>query len=442
MKRSIKDYIRKILKNLHIVALLMVLTTVITAYSVSSINDKYDAKSVILVEYTGEYSYERLKTYVNYITTRDMLDLVKRNLRMDDVYDLDKFVSAKLIKDTNLIEINVKYEDPVKVIDISNEVYNVFKSNIVSIYPDLQIYIVEQPSVHNITTLDLDSILLIVLPISFVLGCILALIFGSDNVNIKNHEDLKKYLNLKSLGNVPSVIMNDKKKSLGLNIIDNSSSIISESYRMIRTNLDFLDLKVINFTSTSVGEGKSETISNIALAFSMIGKKVLLIDSDLRKPKIHKNFHLNRALGLTDILIYNRIDEYKNVIQEFKVPNKDYKIDVLTAGSKVSDPSEILSSNRFKELIEKLKEDYDLILIDCPPVSLMTDATIVSKVCSGTAYVIEYDRFNYSTVNKCIEQLRDIDVNILGAIINKMDINKQKKIYGDSYEQYYSNYIS
>jgi capsular exopolysaccharide synthesis family protein len=174
----------------------------------------------------------------------------------------------------------------------------------------------------------------------------------------------------------------------------------------------------------------------------MIGKKVLLIDCDLRKPKIHKNFGLNRALGLTDILIYNRIDNYKNIVQEFKIPNKDYKIDIITAGSKVSNPSEILSSNRFKEFIEKLKNDYDLILIDCPPVSLMTDAVVISKISSGTAYVIEYDRFNYSAINKCLEQLKDVNANVLGGIITKMNINKQKKLYGDQYEQYYSNYIS
>lgn len=211
---------------------------------------------------------------------------------------------------------------------------------------------------------------------------------------------------------------------------------------MIRTNLDYLDLKVINFTSTSVGEGKSETIVNVATSFAMIGKKVLLIDCDLRKPKVHKNFNLNRAMGLTDILVYDRINEYQKMIQVFKIPNSNYKVDVLSAGSKVSNPSELLSSKTFDNLIKALKQDYDLILIDCPPISLMTDAVIVSKVSSGTAYIIEYDRINYSAIVSGIEQLNDINANILGGIITKVNINKQKKLYGNKYEYYYNNYMA
>ena len=309
---------------------------------------------------------------------------------------------------------------------------------------------IEKPAIDNIKEINLNLYLAISLGISFIIGCILASIFGLDNVSIKNHEDLKKYLKLKSLGIVPNAndIEFDKKKNknkisqTSIKIINNSGSIISEAYRMVRTNLDFLDLKVINFTSTSVGEGKSETISNIAVSFAQIGKKVLLIDCDLRKPKIHKNFNLNRALGITDILVYNRIDEYKSITQEFKIPNSEYKIDILAAGSKVSNPSELLSSKRFENLINEVSKEYDLILIDCPPISLMTDAVIVSKIASGTAYVIEYDRINYSAINNCLDQLKDINSNILGGIITKVNINKQKKLYGNKYEYYYNNYMS
>ena len=308
----------------------------------------------------------------------------------------------------------------------------------------------ENPSLEDHEEIDLNIYLTFALTISFILGCLIASIFGLDNISIKNHEDLKKYLNIKSLGIIPDSnnIEIDKKKikngisSSSIKIINDSASIISESYRMVRTNLDFLDLKIINFTSTSVGEGKSETISNVATSFAMIGKKVLLIDCDLRKPKIHKNFNLNRALGITDILVYNRVDEYKKIVQKFKIQNSEYEIDILSAGSKVSNPSELLCSKRFENLIKKVSEDYDLVLIDCPPISLMTDAVIVSKVSSGTAYVIEYDRINYSAISNCIEQLTDVNANILGGIITKVNINKQKKLYGNKYEYYYNNYMS
>lgn len=444
MKKNIKDYLRIIVKNFYIVLILMILTGISTTFYVNKLSNKYDVKSIILLDYNESYNYEKLNTYVKYLTTNDILEKVKTNMKLNSVDEILKNIKVKLIKNTNLIQINVKNNDPITAVNITNELVNVFKSDILLVYPDLKVYIIETPSIFNVNIISLDKALCISLSISFIVGILLALLFGTDNINIKNHEDIKKYLNLKSLGIIPND-MNDKKKKnpkTNINIINNSSSIVSEAYRMVRTNIDFLDLKIINFTSTSIGEGKSETISNVALSFSMIGKKVLLIDCDLRKPKLHKNFNLNRALGLTDIIIYNRVSEYQNVIQEFKIPNKEYKIDILTAGSKVSNPSEILSSNRFKELLEKVSENYDLILIDCPPISLMTDAVIVSKISSGTVYVIEYDRFNSAAINKCIDQLKDINANILGGIITKMDINKQKKLYGDQYEQYYSNYIS
>ena len=189
-------------------------------------------------------------------------------------------------------------------------------------------------------------------------------------------------------------------------------------------------------------EGKSETIVNVATSFAMIGKKVLLIDCDLRKPKVHKNFNLNRAMGLTDILVYDRVSEYQKIIQSFKIINTKYKVDILSAGSKVSNPSELLSSKTFNDLIEEVKKEYDLILVDCPPVSLMTDAVIVSKVADGTVYVIEYDRINSSAIASGIDQLKDINANVLGGIITKVNINKQKKLYGNKYEYYYNNYMA
>lgn len=443
MKKGIRDYLRILVRHFYVVVLIMILAFIGSVYYTNSITNIYEAESVILLDYEGNYNYEKLKTYVSYITTKDILNEVSTNLSDEETIELEGLVSANLVKDTNLIKLQVKYKND-RVVEISNELYRVFEKKIKTIYPNLKVYMVEEPSRNILNT---DSVVVISLVASFIGSSLLVMIFGSANVNIKNHEDLKKYLSIKSLGFIPNTNENDNKKKkkntlTNINILNQSSSLVSESYRMVRTNLDFLDLKVINFTSTSVSEGKSETVSNIALSFSMIGKKVLLIDCDLRKPKIHKNFNLNRALGLTDILIYNRIDDYQNAIQEFKVPNKDYKIDVLSAGSKVSNPSELLSSNRFKELIDKLKEEYDLILIDCPPVSLMADAVIVSKIASGTAYIIEYDRMNCATINKCIEQLNDVNANVLGGIITKLNINKQKNLYGESYEHYYSNYLS
>lgn len=452
MKKSLLDRIKIILKYFYIVVLIVILSSVGMIYFLSTIPSYFETKSMVLIEDGKDYSYENMETYTKYFKTNNVLDDVIKNLNMEDSLDsISKNISISHIKNTKLIDIKVKHENKDISMNISNELISSFKSNIKQIYPDLNIYITSNPIVSNGMQMDINLYLIITVIVSFIIGCILVSTYYNLNINIKNHEDLKKYLNIKSLGIVPndnSIYFDKKgKKKNSLNqtkirIINDSSSIISEAYRMIRTNLDYLDLKVINFTSTSVGEGKSETIVNVATSFAMIGKKVLLIDCDLRKPKVHKNFNLNRAMGLTDILVYDRINEYQKMIQVFKIPNSNYKVDVLSAGSKVSNPSELLSSKTFDNLIKELKKDYDLILIDCPPISLMTDAVIVSKVSSGTAYIIEYDRINYSAIVSGIEQLNDINANILGGIITKVNINKQKKLYGNKYEYYYNNYMA
>lgn len=452
MKKSLLDRIKIILKYFYIVTLIVILASVGMIYFLSTIPNYFETKSMVLIEDGKEYSYENMETYTKYFKTNNVLEDVIKKLDIEDSLDsISKNINVSHIKNTKLIDIKVRHENRDIAINISNELISSFESNIKQIYPDLNIYITSNPIINSSMQIDTNLYLIITVIVSFIIGCILVSSCCNLNINIKNHEDLKKYLNIKSLGIIPnddSIYFDKKgKKKNSLNqtkirIINDSSSITSEAYRMIRTNLDYLDLKVINFTSTSVGEGKSETIVNVATSFAMIGKKVLLIDCDLRKPKVHKNFNLNRAMGLTDILVYDRISEYQKMIQSFKIPNTNFKVDVLSAGSKVSNPSELLSSKTFDNLIKEAQKEYDLILIDCPPISLMTDAVIVSKVSSGTVYIIEYDRINYSAIVSGIEQLNDIKANILGGIITKVNINKQKKLYGNKYEYYYNNYMA
>ena len=130
--------------------------------------------------------------------------------------------------------------------------------------------------------------------------------------------------------------------------------------------------------------------------------------------------------------------DYKQVVQKYK-QNK-VELDVLTAGSKISNPSELINSAYFARLIAKLREDYDLVLIDCPPISNMTDGVLVSKLADGTVYVIESDKTDYQVISDCIEELKNNKVFILGAVLTKVDVKKEKRLYGYKYDYYYSNY--
>ena len=225
--------------------------------------------------------------------------------------------------------------------------------------------------------------------------------------------------------------------TLNIKILSDPNSLVSESVRMIRTNLDFADLKLINVTSTMPSEGKSEFITNLASSFALLDKKVLVIDCDLRKPKVHRNFGLQRGKGLSNILLSKGDVYYKNVIQGF-VSNK-VRIDVLTAGAQVSNPSELINSNAFEELLKELKEEYDLVLLDCPPVSNLTDGILVSKLVDGTVYVIESNRVDRELVSSTLDELRTNGANLLGTVLTQVDVKKEKR-YGYKYDYSYSNY--
>jgi Mrp family chromosome partitioning ATPase len=202
-----------------------------------------------------------------------------------------------------------------------------------------------------------------------MVGLLLVFLFEASDKKITTHEDIKKYLNVKTLGIIPLNSIDDKIRSkkgkeyvkpaegntLNIKILSDPNSLVSESVRMIRTNLDFADLKLINVTSTMPSEGKSEFITNLASSFALLDKKVLVVDCDLRKPKVHRNFGLQRGKGLSNILLSKGDVYYKNVIQGF-VSNK-VRIDVLTAGAQVSNPSELINSKAFEELLKELKEE-------------------------------------------------------------------------------------
>ena len=140
----------------------------------------------------------------------------------------------------------------------------------------------------------------------------------------------------------------------------------------------------------------------------MLDKKVIIVDCDLRKPKVHKNFDLVRGEGVSDVVLSKGNVSYKNVVRNMifvEEGNQDEtKIDVITAGSKVSNPSEIVNSQYFAKLIDELKSDYDLVLIDCPPISNMTDGVVVSKLTDGTIYVIESDKTDLTEVLKLMTE--------------------------------------
>lgn len=211
----------------------------------------------------------------------------------------------------------------------------------------------------------------------------------------------------------------------------NPKSPTAESYRVLRTNIQFASVdkpvKVIAVTSSSPGEGKTTTLANLAITFAQSGSKVLLIDADLRKPRVHKVFYLSNVTGMTSVLA-QRID-YKTCVTQATIDN----LYVLTAGPIPPNPSELLASNAMKTLMNDLRNDFDIILIDTPPVGIVTDAAILSTIVDGTILVVSSGGVEIEAAQRSKELLEKVNANILGVVLNKI----AKENYGNYYFSYY-----
>ncbi len=207
----------------------------------------------------------------------------------------------------------------------------------------------------------------------------------------------------------------------------------SEAIRTLRTNLQFSlidDSKVIMVTSSIPGEGKSFISSNLAGAFSMVNKKVLLIDCDLRKGRQAKIFGISDDKGLS-VLLLEEIKNYKKYIHKTDIEG----LDILLNGIVPPNPSELLGSEKNIALLELLKKEYDIIILDCPPVSAVTDALVLSTLADKIVIVCAYKKTPLEMLNDTYKSLDAVKDKIAGVIINQVKHKNGSKYY--YYNRYY-----
>jgi len=211
----------------------------------------------------------------------------------------------------------------------------------------------------------------------------------------------------------------------------NPKSPISEAYRLLRTNIQFsaIDrcIRVLMVASSKSGEGKTTTVTNLAVTYAQEGKKVLLIDGDLRKPSLHQLFQQSNRVGLTSLLCGQH--ELAEVIRDTNVDN----LSLITSGPIPPNPSEILGSQRMLALLEELKDRFDIILFDTPPVLAVTDSAIISSYCDGVILVVHAGKVKKSLVAKTKSNLEHVQAKLLGVVLNSNSRSKPS----DHYHYYY-----
>jgi len=258
---------------------------------------------------------------------------------------------------------------------------------------------------------------------------------------IKNNEDIEKYFKLPLLGQIPLTDTGDDLSNKNKQPIKRRTKLVShnshagEAYRAVRTNIQFLNFdnktKTIVVTSPTAGEGKTTISTNLASTLALSGGKIMLIDCDLRHPQVHKALNLENLVGLSSVLVKsNYINE---AIQKTNVP----EFSVITSGPLPPNPSELLGSKRMADLLEVVKEEFDYIIIDTPPVCAVTDAAVLAQKVDGVILVCSIN----STLRETAIESRKIFMNVksrlLGVVGNKFDVKSRYGYYSKYYGHYY-----
>lgn len=220
---------------------------------------------------------------------------------------------------------------------------------------------------------------------------------------------------------------------MAINAIEKDSTSFNEEIKKIRTNLKFSsingDVKVICVTSSLPGEGKSLISANLAASFAQYDEKVLLIDCDLRKGRQKQLFNIpnNNEQGLSKLLI-NKLweNEYKNYIKQTKIDN----LSVIPTGIYPPNPSELLTNERFIKLIEKLREEFSIIVLDCPPIEGLSDALVVSSMADTTVLVAKHKSTPVKLLEKSKKALDKVGAKLAGVVLNHVEKEPNTYYYG------------
>lgn len=274
--------------------------------------------------------------------------------------------------------------------------------------------------------------------IAAMLGLIIsgAIIFAIEYLDetIKDGNDAQTQLNVPTLGMITR-IDDIKRPSDQIVTLTHPRSPISEAYRVLRTNLRFSGIEnpsgALLITSSGPSEGKSTTAANLATTIAQSGKRVVLMDCDLRRPSLHNLFNVSNDLGLTELFLDDAPD-MDRVLKQTAVPG----LRLLTSGTIPPNPSEMLDSKRMTEILAALRSQSDMVVIDSPPTLVVADASILGSRCSGAILVVDSGKTRVDVARRALDTLKQANVKVLGTVINKLSTRRTAG-YGYRYYNYY-----
>lgn len=216
---------------------------------------------------------------------------------------------------------------------------------------------------------------------------------------------------------------------------DKSKFAIVESYKTARTNIMFslsaTNKKVFAITSYSKGEGKSTAAANLAISFSKMDKKVLLVDCDLRRPNLHNIFKIDDSVGLSNVI--GKMVRFEDAVKRNVVAN----LDIMPSGTVPPNPSELMCSESFSDLIAKISDDYDYIIFDTPPIGVVADALLLKELIAGFVVILRERSTTHGDLRKLLDSVKLANSKVLGVIEVGCDTSAKRGKKGYYYYQYY-----
>ena len=465
-----------LLKKAWLIGVVAVLCAVLTlVYTVAFVSPKYEAGAKFYVNNSSldvgidsiisasdlSASKELVQSYIVILNTRETLEAVIDYAGVDRTYGQVKaMISASPVSDTEIFQVVVSCEDPVEAEKIADAIAYVLPKRISSIIDGISAKVVESavlPSAASSPSYTKNTMLGFVLGLVFMAAVVVVLELL--DVTIRAEEDITHDCQHPILASVPDMTAAGKgavqygygrdarkDKRTESNAQDHPAALYgskigfaaSESYKLLRTKLQFSftedkDCRVIGVTSAMVGEGKSLTSTNLAYSLAELGKRVILLDGDMRRPTLAEKLGLNKQPGLSSCLTGQ--GDLNNLIQRCNLSGGDKSFYVITAGQNPPNPVELLSSNRMNLVLETLRKHYDYVILDLPPIKEVSDSLAVADKLDGMLLVVRQNYCNRVDLSNTIRQLAFVNAKVLGIVFN--GVTESGKGYG---RKYYNRY--
>ncbi len=429
---TIQDYLR-VLREQWVVVVSAVVLAVIAAGAVTFLRPpEYTAKLTMYVSaqagdtadgaYQGSLlSQQRVTSYVELVSSTRVSGEVIRRLDLPQTpEELARQITALSAKDSVLIDVAVTDSSPERAAQVANAVGDVFTSLVDELerpttadgVPPVAVRVV-QPAAEPTgpSSTGLPVILALGLLAGLAVGVGAALARNALDTSVRSRERLREVAPAPILG---TIAYDPQVPKRPLTLHEDPQSPRSEAFRQLRTNLQFVDIdhrrKVIVVTSSMPGEGKTTTLCNLAIAMAAAGSRILVIEADLRRPKVADLLGVERSVGLTNVLAGQvRVEQ---AIQ----PWAGGRFDVLASGPLPPNPSELLASKHTEDLLEEMREQYDTVLIDLPPLLPVTDAAAVAPATDGAILICRFKETSQTQVKAAVQALEAVSTPLLGTV--------------------------